>query len=593
MANKYLKHTWQKVLLGIFLFVIIIIILPAIILNKYWSPILADKVKSAVLKGTDSLYKVDFSTAELHLLQGKIVVYEAKLIPDTAVYNRKKKEGQAPGSLYEVQVKRIVLTHIHPFKLYFGHKLDIGRIALTAPQLQVSHYSDKSKDSTKKDNRTLYQKISKSLGLIHVGEIYVSDVNLKYKNYTGDKPVVSELKEMNLKATDLLIDSATQTDTSRFLYCKDVTTQLYNYTGKTANGLYTYTFKSAKLSTQSSQLNIEGLDLQPVKPAAFFEKSDGDRFTLHLDSVQLSNFDFITYNRSKEFNASNITLGGGSFNVYSKPSGVPKKTDRLATFPHVGIKKIKSAFNIDTLTLKHVDVVYNEYNKKSKKVGDVVFNNTDATFLNITNNKDTLSKNNICTASITSYFMGKGKLDLNFAFNLTDEANSYSYKGHLAPMDMQYINKATMPLALIKITSGKIKSFDFDIHATKKTSKGKIKLLYNDLKISMLKADENGYSKKALATLFANTFVLKHNNPDDPGETPRSANVVFNRPYNFPFFKTLWQTLLKGIKPCAGVGEEKEKQAMKQMDEHEKKKQERAIKKAKKKAEEARKKSKG
>jgi len=49
-----------------------------------------------VLSGTDSLYKVDFSSAELQILQGRIILYDITLKPDTAVYNRKKKA--APGA---------------------------------------------------------------------------------------------------------------------------------------------------------------------------------------------------------------------------------------------------------------------------------------------------------------------------------------------------------------------------------------------------------------------------------------------------------------------------------------------------------------
>jgi hypothetical protein len=132
--------------------------------------------------------------------------------------------------------------------------MNIGRITLNEPEIQISKYDNKDTDTAKKDKRTLYQKISKSFKLVHVGEILFTNINYKQKNYTGPKLAVSELKEMDVKATDLLIDSATQTDTSRFLYCKDITTELKNYSSKSADGLYTFKVKSVKLSTQTKNL---------------------------------------------------------------------------------------------------------------------------------------------------------------------------------------------------------------------------------------------------------------------------------------------------------------------------------------------------
>jgi hypothetical protein len=54
-------------------------------------------------------------------------------------------------------------------------------------------------------------------------------------------------------------------------------------------------------------------------------------------------------------------------------------------------------------------------------------------------------------------------------------------------------------------------------------------------------------------------MVLKHNNPDIPGEIPRSFYVNYYRPSDYPFFKNIWHTLLTGIKPCIGLDEKMQK----------------------------------
>ncbi|MEO6851821.1 MAG: hypothetical protein ABI203_10160, partial [Mucilaginibacter sp.] len=229
MRVNIFKHNWQNRLFTFVLILVGVILIFAFFVNLYWSPILASKVKKAVLTSSDSLYTVEFSDAELHIIRGEIDIYNITLKPDTAVYNRRKKNHLAPNNLVELHVKRVVLSHIHPFKLYFQHVLDIGEVILKQPELNVSYQLNHTKDTVTKDKRTTWQKISKSLHSIHIGNIALNDVKFKYEDYSGNKVATSELKEMDLNATDLLIDSATQADKSRLLYCRDIAAQLNNY----------------------------------------------------------------------------------------------------------------------------------------------------------------------------------------------------------------------------------------------------------------------------------------------------------------------------------------------------------------------------
>ncbi|MDB5003777.1 MAG: hypothetical protein JWQ34_2002 [Mucilaginibacter sp.] len=580
MALNFLKHKWQKVtLVSVTIFIILLLGL-AFLVNRYWSPILSDKVKSAVLTSTDSLYNVDFSSAELHVLEGRIIIYNIDFKVDSAVYNHRKQLHLAPNNLTTFHVKRLVLSHIHPFKLYFQHILDIDRITLTEPEVHVSYQLNHTKDTTVKDLRTPWQKISKSLKYVHVGDIFLNDVKFKYDDYSGNKLEVSELKEMNLQANELLIDSLTQTDSSRTLYCKDIVADLNNYKGKTANGLYTYTVKRLKFSTRSAQVNIDGFTLNPV--SNFFTKTDKGRYTLKLDSIQLNKFDFLTYNKYHSISASSMIISGGSFDIFSNPNAITTNKDKIKSFPNVALRQLTTDVKIDTILIHHVDISYSEHNKKSNQTGTITFNRTNGQVLNVTTNKAALQKNNITKVHATSYFMDHGKLDVNFTLNLTDKDATYTYKGKLGPMSLQPVNQATMPLSMVKITSGKLKEFSFDFTANSNLSRGKVIVLYNDLKINILKADSvnQNLKNKLIVSMFANIFILKHNNPDKEGLIPRSFNVVYKRPINSPFFKTIWHSLLLGIKPAVGYDEKTQKATTARMSEHELNKQNRKIKKA-------------
>jgi hypothetical protein len=558
------------------------VLILALIVNQYWSPILASEVKSAVLKSSDSLYNISFSDANLHILKGEIDIYNITLKPDTAVYNRRKKLHTAPNNLVELHVKRLILYHIHPFTLYFHHKLDIGEVMFDEPQIMVSYQLNHTKDTTTKDHRTTWQKMAKTLHSIHIGQISLGDLKFKYEDYSGHKLAISELKEMNVSATDLLIDSTTQTDRSRLLYCKDIEAELNNYSGRSANGLYNYKIKSLRLSTQTSRLNIEGLDLRPVKPDVFFDKTYHDRFKVHLDSLQLNHFDFLSYHKYRIVHGTCLTLAYGDVNILSNPRQSPVRSDRISSFPHFALRQLSADLTIGTINVRHINITYTEFNKKSNKTGTIIFKNSEGHIVNVTTNKDSLQKNNLCIARIGSYFMNSGKLDALFTFNLTDADASYTYKGSLGPMDLRLVNQASMPLGLIKFHSGTLKQMDFDINANGRTARGKVNVLYNDLQVTVLKADtvNDRLKHMTIASLFANLMVLKHDNPDKEGENPRVAYVNYIRPDSVSFFGSIWKTLLTGIKPCAGFDQKMQQSVKAEIAGLKQKKQDRIVKKA-------------
>jgi len=590
MAVRILKHRHHRIIAGVTVFVIAIILVLAIVINKYWSPILAKKVRDVVLTSSDGLYKADFSDAELQVLRGSITFYNITLTPDTAVYNRRMKMHLAPNNLVTVHVRKLVLLHIHPFELYFRHRLNINEIILSNPELDVTYQLNHTKDTTVKDNRTVWQKLSKTLHSIHIEQIFLNDVKLRYSDYSGNKVAISELKEMNLSATDLLIDSTTQTDKTRVLFCKDITAELNNYKGTSPSGLYAYQIKHLKLSTQTSLLNIEGLDLRPINKGKFFDVTNKDRFSAQLDSVQLKHFDYLGYHKYRTIRVSDMEINHGTFSLFNNPKKKPKPDfDNMGSFPNVALSRITTDLQIDTLTAKDINVVYSEYNNKSYQTGSIEFDHTYGKFFNITNNKAALLKNNICSAQLTTLFMNKGTLNVKFNFDLTAKDFAYSYEGKLGAMDLEAVNPATMPFAMVKITSGTVKSLDFDIKADDKTNRGKVTLLYNDLKVKLLSPDTamDGFKGKLIESLYANIFIIKHDNPEKAGQIPRSFNINYIRPKDSPFFKTVWNTLLIGIKPSAGLDDKTMQATKDQLTQHQINKQNRIKKRAERRARKA------
>ncbi|WP_158825278.1 hypothetical protein [Mucilaginibacter lacusdianchii] len=560
MAVKFLKYRWQKCIAVILCILIAIVLIAAVFVNRYWSPILADKVKSTVLAGTDSLYEAEFKDAEFHVLQGKLVIYNITIKPNMAVYQRTVKNQIAPNNLYELKVKKLVIRRMHPIKLYFHNKLDIGQIILSAPELQVTYRLNHTRDTLIKDKRNAWQRIRPLLKSIHIGQVMLNDVKFKYNDYSGNKLDISELKEMNLTCNDLLIDSTTQNNISRFYYFNEVQFELNNFSRPSNNGLYKYHVNLLQFSTLTSRLQAYGVRVAPVEETIFIDRKVRNQFAFYTDTLQIDNFDFKAYNKYRIFNSSKIVFDHGDFNVTTIPGAVPQKRNRLLSFPNVAIFQLKNTFKIDTVQLRHFNITYQGYGKKSHKQGHISFNNTNGTILNVSNNLAFLQQNNVCRMQFNSKIMNAGLLDANVTFNLTDSAKTYAYKGTLGPMNLEKFNSVSMPFALVKIASGKLNHFSFDVTGNRNEAHGHVTFLYNDLRIRILKNDSTRYKKRPIVSLMANALILKHNNPDKPGDVPRSVEVSYIRQPDTPFFKTIWKTLAQGIKASAGYDAATEKQ---------------------------------
>ena len=83
MAFILFKHKWHKTTAYVSAIVVAVIMVLAFLINAYWSPILSSKIKDVVLSSTDSLYNVDFSSAEFHVIRGSIILNNVTLKVDT------------------------------------------------------------------------------------------------------------------------------------------------------------------------------------------------------------------------------------------------------------------------------------------------------------------------------------------------------------------------------------------------------------------------------------------------------------------------------------------------------------------------------
>lgn len=587
-SGKYKILKWIGIVLGI---LVLIIGVAALYLSAKWKPLLTTKIKEGVYNGSHQLYHINFKDIHLNLITGSATLDSVSLTYDTAAYAKLKTLKLAPVHLFDIKLEKLQISRVGVLTAYFKKKIEMNAIILDHPSINIIHNKVPKKPDTVKDERSLYQQISKTLKSIHVKAIKVVDADLDYINGATMKPLNS-VSHLSINVKDLLIDSLSQFDSTRFYYTKDIGFLLTGYKSLGKDKMYTIKVDTIRGSTAGKNLTVTGMQMIPMYPDLEFSRKytyGKDRYDLEFKQIAFEGVDFVKINTEGNFHAKALKLGPAKVNVFvNRELPAPPGLDKGRNFPHMALRRLPIETLIDTVRLTNVDVAYTEYNPISQKRGTIYFQNLSGNILNLTNDSLQLKKNNHAIAKLNALVMKTSRIDIGINFNLTDKNGAFSFNGEVAPMDMKVLNQAGKNMGLVEIESGRMTKTTFDIKANLKGSSGTVQFYYRDLKVTLLKEDDEGSApkKKGLLSFLANALVIKDANPGKDGK-PRTANVTFQRTPSASFFNLLWKSVFIGMREIIGIGMVPVKTPEQAMEKIKDKKEERQEKRAERKKERA------
>lgn len=553
-SGKYRLRKWVIVVLA----VLLLIGAGLAFLTARWKPLLSKKLKDGVYNRSFHLYKLDFKDISINLLTGSASLHEVSLIPDTAVYNQLKATKLAPANIFQVKVQELQINRIALLTAYFKREIEIKTIVLNNPSINVIHYKVEKRADDGEDQPGLYELISNRVRSIDVKAIKIIDADFDYINGENSK-TLNSVKHLSINVNDLLIDSLSGSDTTRFYYAKDIGFALTGYRSISKDKMYTMKIDTVSGSVSNKALKIKGLQMIPMYPDLTFSRKytyGKDRYDLLFNEISFTGVDFKLLDAEGNLYAKALKIGPAKVNIFvNRELPPPPNFDKVRNFPHVALKRLPVQTIVDTVKIRNVDVAYTEYNPISQKRGTAYFQNLSGSILNVTNDTARLAKNNHAIANLTALVMKTSRINVHINFNLTDKNAAFSYSGNVGPMNMLVLNPMAKNLGLIEIESGQMQKTDFSIQANARGSSGKVRFYYRDLKIKVLKEGEEGAApkKQGLLSFLANNLLIEDANPTK-GQPPRAANITFQRTPAASFFNLMWKSLFIGMRETVGLG---------------------------------------
>ncbi len=517
----------------------------------FWSvkPMLSKRIKTAVLESTDNLYHLDFEDINYNIIAGNARVLGVVWRADSSVFDSLRIAKKLPDNVYQGKVNEIKLSGLHPWKIFFSNKLELGTISITDPNVELIH--EKQPYNSLKSAKSPYQIISKFVKSFSVNKIVFQNINFTYHNKVKpNKPHISKIENLDLEVSDLLIDSTSDKDNKRFYYTKECIFSLKKIQIPSQDSLSTVKVNELLFSTKTRSLSVKHLVVQPrFKEMDYSVHTNGDdRIGIVFNDIELKEINIEKLFKEKKVYADVLQINQGNVTVFTDTRifNVPPKAP-YRPFPHEAFRDWNLKFMIDAVKMRNFNITYSEYNPETKLVGKVIFKKVSGNIKNFTNDTITLKKNPNFVMALEGYLMNKAIITLKFDFNMMSPKSDFVFMGNVKKMQISDLNQVTASLGFAKAEKGFLNDFTCKLKGDKYGLNGSATMLYQDLNITLLKkGDETGLKKRKLLSFFANEFAIKDSNPI--GKQPvRVSEIQYERLPTKPFFYTLWKGILSGI----------------------------------------------
>jgi len=551
--RKILKWTGLTVLT-----VLVLLTGVSVYFSKNWKPELEKKITEAVNKGSQGLYQVSVKDLHLNILTGSISADSIWLRPDTVMLNALLDKKVAPTHLFEIRLAKLQLRRLSLLRIWRKKEIDLNDIILNKPSINMTYYAGQHRPQTETKPKSLHELLSGTLHAVRIKAMRIADADFDYiSGATGKK--LNSVHKLNLTVRDFLLDEHSDDDTTRFYYTKDVRFEIAGYQSPSKDGMYTTKVDSITGSLRKKELEVKNFRMIPKYPELEFSRKLGtqkDRYDLHFKHILFSGIDYLRLNSEGVLHAQSLLLNSGIAKIFMNRELPGDATqDKTKNFPHMALQRLPVATTIDTLKLRQLNVAYTEYNPMAEQKGTIHIDHLKGNVLNVTNDSVSLDKSAVAVALLEADLVKAAHLNIRIDFKLRSPVAGFHYKGHIGPMDMVKLNPLSRALGLVEMESGKISKINFEAEGNRYGAKGKMQMRYTDLKIRLLKVDEDGGApkKKGFLSFLANNILIKDSNPL-PGKELREVKIDFERTPSASFFNLLWKSVFVGLRETVGLG---------------------------------------
>lgn len=535
--------------------VLFVIIAGGLYYYKKWRhDFLRHKVPELVFLKSDSLYRITYDSVEIDEIAGEITIKNLYLRPDTTY--KRISTGTLPAKLLEVKVEQLRITGLKTDRALLNKEIVADKVKLSRPIVTLfkNEFGQAPPKTKKIAVDEVYRVVLRQLEHIAIDTILITNADYRVCNWAKQDTFLSA-KSMDAQLFNLDISDSTSTDTSRVLFAKKAELTVGNMLLKSKKKPYEYRLTDLVVHSATKMFAIRSMFVIPLLNEPAFMKNaklQTDRLDFELSDIRFRNIN-VQELLNGNILADTLNMERGSFKIFRDLSYPRDKLDRTFKFPQQQLKNAAVSIALKTVIIQHAYIEYKEKNPKSDSSGKVRFYNTRAVMHNVTNRQEDISHDSICTVFISTNLLNVPLLAVSIRFNLRSSHGKFSVDGTLGAADANLYDQLSKPMALVSVQKGFISSLHFNLYGDDYYCRGNLLLLYQGLKVSLLKKDneDNEYKKKVIASFLANKVVID-DNPKKKKDV-RKADIFYTRDTNRSWFTLIWKAIFSGVKQTVGM----------------------------------------
>lgn len=441
--------------------------------------------------------------------------------------------------------------------LAFNKMFMSSSVILESPRFTIDMDKPFSK-GTKSENRNIP---SVNLGYFGINNGFAA-LNNEHINLGN----TFNINRINLSIDTLAIDS-TSTLLSLSQFLTETRLSVEDLSSLTPDSLYRLHLDSLAYSGQSNTIHLIGVNLDPI-----FTKSEllkrieyqKDWFDLKIKSIDLSGVNVAQMITNGFLELDQVAINQFNLDTH-KDKRLPLPPNNEKPLPQEMISQLPIPIYIDSINIISSYVSHSEFSPTGTLPGLIFFKDMNGVIKNITNDSARLAENKIMTFHSTGSMMHTGKYEVDVDFDLSDTSQFFYFEGQLTNMDLTELNELLENTAYVRIKDGYNKKVTFNFEANHDYALGEMKFYYNNLKITVLKSDDQEHKRHAasIKSFFANTFVVNKKNPHFL--FVRQGDIFHHRDVNKAIFNYWAKALLSGV--VSSIGAKNNKKEIKKFNE--------------------------
>jgi len=554
-------------ILGVIFLVLIVLMVAAFVWfdknqGKIAGNLIKEKFKASVLS---KVYHLDFSSLDLKILSGKIIIYDFSFSPDSLIYQADDTLRLKYPLLIEAEVPLLSLYDLDIMELLRNKKVIIGGIEITNPGIRlIDHLTKAEKEMRSKNYKPVPDTATrKPTPIQHLNLQYfrISGGSAEVYNRVTAKSIFTA-DSIRLLLSDVLVDPEKPLNTILNKTYGSSTFEVGSVTLKNEKGFYDFELEGIALNLTGNSLSINGLKLIPKYTKAQFGKKFGkqtDRFDVKVQSINIHGFDIDRYLLSGGIQLQSVIVEGLNLEIH-RDKNVPFDRTKFPKMPWQSLSQVKNYLQIDSIVVNNSSILYEELAEGRTEAGKVPIGNVNILVLNVSNDSIFIAGNGPMTVQMKAKIFNQGDLLLNIEVQEDFTSPDFSFSGRVGPMDMRAFNSITELNVNVKIEKGTLDSLVFWANANDIYANGQLTMVYDSFKINVLKKvdEKTALQEMGLVSWLGNKIVRSFNPASNkPDERPLVAEIFVERDKNKSLFNYIVKATISGIKGSLvpGIGQ--------------------------------------